>query len=304
MRRRGFLALLSAGTLGLAGCSSSCTNSYTVDLVPVDDADVVSRSVLSVDGTDRRYEAMVLRDLAAAPGDPYVALPGLRLREDAVVRLDDTYYRIRQERVTRDGYRVSRAVELPADGVSADVQYAELPTVDREAVLASRIGPDLLDGTVEERRDFVARNTEQGDLVLSLYYLTPDPETPLATAGRLFVSFEGLTLSLGLRNRRRETIETERLTATEVGTTTEAAAGAVLAADGLRVDESSLSAGDREFLDAAAESEQTICVRGEDASPATDTPTLSSSLRDRLRGKEYLRYDGRWYAVDVSEMVV
>jgi hypothetical protein len=304
MRRRGFLALLSAGTLGLAGCSSSCTNSYTVDLVPVDDADVVSRSVLSVDGTDRRYEAMVLRDLAAAPGDPYVALPGLRLREDAVVRLDDTYYRIRQERVTRDGYRVSRAVELPADEVSADVRYADLPAADRKAVLASCLAADLLDGPAEERRDFVARNTEDGDLTLSLSYLTPDPETPLATAGRLFVSFEGLTLSVGLRNRRRETIETERLTATEVGSTTEAAAETVLAVDGLRVDESSLSAGDREFLDAAAESEQTICVRGEDASPETDTPTLSSSLRERLRGTEYVRYDGRWYAVEVSEMVV
>lgn len=304
MRRRGFLALLSASTLGLAGCSTSCTNSYTVELVPVDDADVVSRSVRSADETDRRYEAMVLRDLAAAPEDPYVALPRLRLREDAVVRLDDTYYRIRQERVTRDGYRVSRAVELPGDGVSADVQYADLPRADREAVLASGLAADLLDGSAEERRDFVARNTEQGGLSLSLYYLTPDPETPLATADRLFVSFEGLTLSVGFRNSVREPIETERLTATEVGTTTEAAAEAVLAADGLRVEESSLSAGDREFLDAAVESEQTICVRGEEASPATETPALSSSLRERLRGKEYLRYDGRWYAVDVSETVV
>jgi hypothetical protein len=220
------------------------------------------------------------------------------------VRLDDTYYRIRQERVTRDGYRVSRAVELPADEVSADVRYADLPAADRKAVLASGLAADLLDGPAEERRDFVARNTEDGDLTLSLSYLTPDPETPLATAGRLFVSFEGLTLSVGLRNRRRETIETERLTATEVGSTTEAAAEAVLAADGLRVDDSSLSPGDREFLDAAVESEQTICVRGEDASPDTDTPTLSSSLRERLRGTEYLWYDGRWYAVDVSEMVV
>ena len=304
MRRRGFLALLSASTVGLAGCSASCTNSYTVDLVAVDDADIVSRSVRSVDEADRRYESMVLRDLAAAPGDPYVALPGLRLREDAVVRLDDTYYRIRQERVTRDGYLVSRAVELPGDGVTADVQYADLPAADREAILASRLGPDLLDGTAEERRDFVARNTEQGDLSLSLYYLTPDPGTPLATADRLFVSFDGLTLSVGFSSDSQDTVNAERLTATAVGTTTEAAAEAVLAADGVRLDESSLSAGDREFLDAAVESEQTICVRGEDASPATDTPTLSTSLRERLRGTEYLRYDGQWYAVDASETVV
>jgi hypothetical protein len=304
MRRRGFLAVLSAGTVGLAGCTSGCTRSYTVELTPVDDERVVSRSVLTVPESVDRYGDVVRRDLAETPGESVVALPRHGIPQDAVLRIDDTYYRVGQERLTRDGYRAVRDLTLPDEGTTADVRYADLPRVDREALLASGLGRALLDGPVEERREFVARNTEDGPLRLALRYLTPAPATPLATAEGLVVDVRGLALSVALRTGERVDVDADRLTTTALGTTPESAVDAVLSARGLRLSESSLSAGDRDFLDAAVAAEQTICLRGEAASPETPTPTLSRPLRERLRGHDYVRYDGQWYAVEAYRTAV
>jgi hypothetical protein len=303
MRRRSFLALLSAGTAGLAGCTSSCTNSYYIELTPVDGERVVSRSVLTVPETTDSYEHVVLRDLADAPEEPVVVLPRHTIPQDAVLRIDDAYYRVRREQLTREGYRVARDLALAADGTTPDVRYADLPRADREALLASGLGEALVSGSVEDRRAFVEQNTEDGTLDLTLRYLTPDPETPLATTEDLVVDVRGLALSLGLRRSERIDVDADRLTATEIGTTTESAVEAVLSVDGLRLEASSLSASERELLDAAVESEQRICLEGDEASPGTPTPTLSQPLREQLRRHDYVRYDGRWYTVEALEAI-
>jgi hypothetical protein len=304
MRRRGFLGLLSAGTLGLAGCSDSCTNSFTVELTPVDGERILSRSVLTVPEKVDRYEHMVLRDLADTPDESVVALPRHTIPQDSVLRIEDTYYRVQRERLTREGYRVVRDISLAGDGATADLRYADLPRADREALLASGIGSALLDGPSEERREFVERNTGDRTLDATLRYLTPEPETPLASTADLVVDVRDVTLSLGLQQREQIDVDADRLTATDIGTTTESAVDAVLSVRGLRLEESSLSAGDREFLDAAVESEQTICLEGDGASPGTPTPTLSPSLREQLRRHNYVRYDGQWYAVEAWESIV
>lgn len=309
MRRRELLATgVALPTAGLAGClfgvQSSCTRGYSVELQPRDRTEIVTQVVQTAPETVITYTDYLLTRFVAAPEAELRTLADNQITAETFIESDGTYYQARRAEGSVEGVRVTRTVSLPDGSPDPEVVYANLQRRDKAAFLAAGATRGLVAGSPDDTRGFVEDNSDPDDpLELELEYPTTD------VAPFVFPEPEDLLLGINdtvvrLARTRRVTrpIETARIRFVERGTTPGDVADAVLAEHGARLTD--LSASDRRFIEAAIEAEQSVCERGPEASPTTETPTASETLLETLRNARYVKYDGQWYEAEATQFVV
>lgn len=287
MKRRGFLAALTTGTVAaLAGCAEPGARLYVEQ---VTDAELAARASVSAANAPVESESVVAAavengsataEARAAPFDP-----------DRPVRFEGKFYEVTRS-VVEEREERSWSLEVdydpPAGATGPTIAFADLPEVDREALSGLIPAPaDQPEGDGPDRGVGYVYGRE-GE---AASVLVPEQQYE-------FVSHEGERYGLRVAGPRTVTVETYRFEAALV-----AESAAAYAA---RVREKYLFA-----LDGLSEAEREIVADAVDGGYHADEPSaafrsLSSRFRahrgfgvDEYGGEWVVEYDGATYWADL-----